>query len=143
MRGVDVNVLVYAHRSDTEDHPAFREWLDGARQSDEPLGVSDAVLAGFVRVVTHPRVFADPTPAAQAFAFAEAVRSCPAAVPLAPGGRHWGIFRRLCDTTAARGNHVPDAFLAALAIEANATWMTADRGFARYPGLRWAHPLER
>lgn len=143
MRGVDVNVLVYAHRSDTEDHRAFRAWLDDARQGEEPLAVSDMVLSGFIRVVTHPRVFADPTPAEQAWAFAEAIRSCPAAVQFAPGKRHWDIFRRLCVATGARGNQVPDAFLAALAIESNATWMTADRGFARYPGLRWAHPLDR
>ena len=142
MRGVDVNVLVYAHRSDSESHQAFRAWLDDARQGDEPLGASDTVLSGFVRVVTHPKVFADPTPAEHAWAFAEAVRTCPAAVRILPGRRHWGIFRRLCATTEARGNQVPDAFLAALAIESNATWMTADRGFARYPGLRWAHPLD-
>jgi toxin-antitoxin system PIN domain toxin len=143
LRGVDVNVLVYAHRSDAEDHDAFRTWLDTARQADEPLGVSDMVLSGFIRIVTHPRVFTDPTPAEQAWAFAEAVRSSPAAVRLAPGTRHWDIFRHLCVVTRARGNLVPDAFLAAVAIESNATWMTADRGFGRYPGLRWAHPLDQ
>ncbi len=143
MRSVDVNVLVYAHRSDAPDHEAFRAWLDGVRQGDEPLGVSDLVLSGFVRVVTHPRVFADPTPTELAWSFAAGVRASPATVRLAPGERHWDLFQRLCAATGARGNQVTDAYLAALAIEVNATWMTADRGFGRYPGLRWAHPLDR
>ena len=143
MQGVDVNILVYAHRSDTDHHQAYRDWLEEARQSDEPLALSDLVLSGFVRVVTHPKVLTDPPPTDQAGGVAGNVRTAPAAVPLTPGNRHWDIFRRLCATTGARGNHIPDAYLAALAVESNARWMTADRGFARYPGLRWAHPLDR
>ncbi len=105
--------------------------------------MSDLVLSGFVRVVTHPRVFADPTPTELAWSFAAGVRASPATVRLAPGERHRDLFQRLCAATGARGNQVTDAYLAALAIEVNATWMTADRGFGRYPGLRWAHPLDR
>jgi len=63
-------------------------------------------------------------------------------VVLIPGPRHWEIFARLCRKIGARGNRVPDAFLAALAIESGSEWMTADRGFARFPGLRWRHPLD-
>jgi predicted nucleic acid-binding protein len=61
----------------------------------------------------------------------------PGAVRVRPGSRHWGIFSRLCREVGARGNVVPDAFHAALAIEHGATWVTTDRGFARFPGLRW------
>jgi toxin-antitoxin system PIN domain toxin len=142
MRGVDVNLLVYAHRQDAERHQEFREWLEEARVGEEPLGLSDLVLSGFLRVVTHPRIFKEPTPLPEAMQFALAVRSSPAAVPLAPGPGHWAEFRRLCQQAGPRGNQVPDAYLAAMAIEAGATWMTADRGFARFPGLRWAHPLD-
>jgi len=63
-------------------------------------------------------------------------------VPVRPGARHWSIFRKLWHDASARGNLVPDAFLAALAIEQGATWVTTDRGFARFPGLRWRVPLE-
>ncbi len=59
---VDVNVLVYAHRRDAPDHARYQEWLELARSADEPLGLTDVVLSGFIRVVTHPRVFAEPTP---------------------------------------------------------------------------------
>jgi uncharacterized protein len=142
MRCVDVNVLVYAHREDTEDHERYRGWLEQARTGDEPLGVSSFVLSGFVRVVTHPKVFREPTPTAVALAFADAVSASPSALALAPGPRHWDIFKRLCTDHDVRGNLVPDAFLAALAIEAGGTWYSADRGFARFPTLRWRHPLD-
>jgi len=59
-----------------------------------------------------------------------------------PGGRHWDIFTRLCRNVSARGNLVPDAYLAALAIESGSELITTDRDFSRFPSLRWRHPLE-
>ncbi|MFN0089261.1 MAG: type II toxin-antitoxin system VapC family toxin [Acidimicrobiales bacterium] len=141
MLAVDVNVLVYAHRADAERHDEYRGWLESARSGDEPLGLSHQVLAGFVRVVTHPNVFYEPTPLPDALAFVDALTASPAAVPLVPGPRCWPLFRRLCADTEARGNAVPDAYLAALALEHGAVWVTADRGFARFPELRTRHPL--
>ena len=99
------------------------------------------MLSGFVRIVTHPRVFVDPTPPAEAIAFCEALRSQPNATILAPGPRHWTIFARLCAEVGARGNLVPDAYLAALAIESGSDWITTDRGFRRFDGLHLRHPL--
>ena len=103
--------------------------------------MSELVLSGFVRVVTHPRVFDPPDTVEAAFAFADAVRTQPIAVPLAPGDRHWQIFESLCRAADARGNMVPDAYLAALAIETGSEFITTDRDFSRFPGLRWRHPL--
>lgn len=133
----DVNVLVYAHREDSPHHQAAKAWLQSAAVGDEPLGLTDLVLSGFVRVVTHPKVFTTPTPISTALDFAEYVRSSPRTVRVEPGDRHWSIFRDLCRGGNAKGNLVPDAFLAALAIECGATWVTTDRGYARFPGLRW------
>jgi hypothetical protein len=62
-------------------------------------------------------------------------------VTLAPGERHWDIFQRLCREVNAKGNLIPDAYLAALAIESGSEWITTDRDYARFPGLRWRHPL--
>lgn len=138
---VDVNVLVYAHRPDAPDHDAYRSWLDAARRGSEPVGVPAIAASGFLRIVTHPRIFNDPTPLPIGLDFLEALRSSPAVVPVVPGERHWAIFTALCRDLGARGNVVPDAFLAAIAIEQNATWISADRGFGGYPGLRWRHPL--
>ncbi len=142
MRLADVNVLVYAFRADAPGHAAHRAWVESLVASDEAYGVSDHVLAGFLRVVTHPRVFRPPTPITRALAFARAFRSRPNAVPVAPGARHWDIFARLCRDTSARGNLVPDAWLAALAIESGCELITTDRDFGRFRGLRWRHPME-
>ncbi|HEY3119556.1 MAG TPA: type II toxin-antitoxin system VapC family toxin [Vicinamibacteria bacterium] len=137
----DVNVLVYAYRADAPGHRDYRRWLERLVLGEEAFGVSELVLSGFLRVVTHPHVFDPPTPVEDALAFADAVRLQPQAVRVAPGDRHWGIFARLCGGTAARGNLVADAYLAALAIESGCEWVTTDRDYSRFPGLRWRHPL--
>ncbi len=137
---IDVNILVYAHRQDVPNHSAWRRWLEGVMQSDEAYGMSDLVLSGFLRVVTHPRVFKTPTPMNQALAFARDVREQPNCLSIDPGARHWDIFTRLCRTAGARGNLVPDAYLAALAIESGCEWVTTDRDYSRFPGLRWRVP---
>ena len=142
MQLVDVNVLVYAYREDATGHAGFRTWLQDALESELPLGVSDLVLSGFMRIVTHPRVFDPPSPTEHAVDFAEAIRTRPNTVSIAPGPRHWTIFTRLCRQAGAKGNLVPDAYLAALAIESGSEWITTDRDYSRFPGLRWRHPLE-
>jgi toxin-antitoxin system PIN domain toxin len=137
----DVNILVYAHREDAPDHVCYRQWLEDVVNSDEAYGTADMVLAGFLRVVTHPRVFNPPSTLEAAMAFADVVRMQPNCVMIAPGARHWDIFARLCRSAGARGNLVPDAYLAALAIESGSEWVTTDRDYSRFPGLRWRHPL--
>lgn len=134
-------MLIYAFRDAAPDHVRYRAWLDTAITSQEPIGLSELVLSGFIRVATHPRVFSPPTPIEAALAFADALRSQPNAVLLSPGPRHWDIFTRLCRQSEAKGNLVPDAYLAALAIETGSEWITTDRDFSRFAGLRWRHPL--
>ena len=138
---LDVNVLVYAHREDTVDHAAYRSWLAEVILSDQAYGMADIVLSGFLRIVTHPKVFNPPSEFASALAFAEYIRHQPNCILVAPGPRHWEIFVRLCQNAGAKGNLVPDAFLAALAIESGSRWITTDRDFSRFPGLNWRHPL--
>ncbi|HEY3522852.1 MAG TPA: type II toxin-antitoxin system VapC family toxin [Candidatus Limnocylindrales bacterium] len=139
----DVNVYVHAFREAAPDHVRYREWLRAALAGDEPVGISELVLSGFVRVVTHPRVFDPPDSVDAALAFADAVRVQPASMPVAAAERHWSIFEDLCRAAGVKGNLVPDAYLAALAIESGAEFITADRDFARFPGLRWRHPLAK
>jgi len=142
MRLADVTVLVYAFRADAPGHAAHRAWVRSLIEGDEAYAASDHVLAGFLRVVTHPKVFLPPTPIGPALAFARAFRDRANAVLVTPGERHWAIFTKLCREADARGNRVPDAWLAALAIESGCELVTTDRDFARFPGLRWRHPLE-
>jgi uncharacterized protein len=142
MRLVDVNVLVAAFRDDATGHKVCRGLVEEMVYGPLPYGVSDLVLSGFLRVATHPRVFDPPAPLGEAMAFAQAYRSSDAAVVIAPGPRHWPIFSSLCRAARAKGNLVPDAYLAALAIEHGCEWISADRDFARFPGLRWRHPFD-
>lgn len=137
----DINILVYAHREDSINHPAFRKWLESVINSDQAYGMSDIVLSGFLRVVTHPRVFNPPSNMDQALEFVNDVRNQPNCVIIQPGLRHWGIFENLCKTAGVKGNLVPDAYLAALAIESGCEWITTDRDYARFPQLSWRHPL--
>jgi hypothetical protein len=138
----DVNVLVYAHRPAAPGHARFEKWLQNLLESETAFGVADLVLSGFVRLVTHPGLFPDTTPTETALRFVEEVRGSPNCIVLQPGDRHWGIFTQLCRKVGAKGNLVPDAFLAALAMEAGAELVTTDRNFARFPGLCWRHPLD-
>lgn len=137
----DVNVLVYSHRRDAVDHERYRDWLLGAMESELPFGVSALVLSALVRIVTHPRIFREPSSLAAALSFCADVRGRPGCVMISPGPGHWRIFSELCESVEARGNAVPDAYLAALAIESGCEWITTDRSFARFPGLRTRHPL--
>jgi toxin-antitoxin system PIN domain toxin len=138
---LDVNVLVYAHREDAPGHDAYRAYLEAQLAAPSPFGISELVLSGFLRIVTHPKVFQPPTPLSDALAFAEAVRGRPNCVIFSPGPQHWELFSHLCMATNAVGNAIPDAYHAALALETSSEWITTDRGFARFPSLRWRHPL--
>jgi uncharacterized protein len=129
-------VLIYAHREDVADHSRFRGWIEGIIAGREAYGVSDLVLSGFLRVVTHPRIFHPPTPLARAIEFCDFLREQPNAVHVRPGERHWEIFTSLCSQTRAGGNLIADAYLAALAIESGCEWITTDRDYSRFPGLR-------
>jgi toxin-antitoxin system PIN domain toxin len=142
MRCVDVNILVCAHRRDATRHEEYRAWLEDACDADEPLGLIDLVMSGFLRIVTHPRIYRSPTALDEAILFLDTLRNSDASIPLAPGDGHWPIFESLCTRVEATGNVIPDAFLAAIAIESGGTLITADRAFARFPGLRWQHPLD-
>jgi hypothetical protein len=137
----DVNVLIYAHRAEAPEHPAYARWLTETATGREPFGVSELVLASVVRIVTNPRVFKTPTPLQTALAFVRALLARPNAVRLRGGPRQFEIFDELCRVTNATGKLVADAYHAALAIEHGCEWVSTDADFGRFPGLRWRHPL--
>ena len=137
----DVNVLVYAHKTGAPRHREYRAWLERTLAEEAAYGVSGLVLQGFVRVVTLARLWDRPSTLDEALEFAQAVRGRPTAVSIEPGPRHWKIFTGLCRQAEVRGNLVPDAYLAALAIESGSEWITTDRDYARFAALRWRHPL--
>lgn len=138
---VDVNIIVYAGSKDSNDHVRYLEWLTNLVESNEPIGISDLVLCGAIRILTNSRIFKSPSTFDAAFAFVERIRALPQAVVIGPGPSHWSIFERLCRESNATGNLVTDAYFAALAIEHDCELITADRDFKRFAGLRWRHPF--
>jgi toxin-antitoxin system PIN domain toxin len=138
----DVNILVYASREDMPDHETFKNWLANTASSHHAYGISELAFSAYLRIVTNRAIFNEPTQLEVALTFVNALRDRRNSVIVSPGPRHWGIFVDLCRKVNAKGNIVPDAYLAALAIESGSDWITTDRGFARFPGLRWRHPLD-
>jgi uncharacterized protein len=137
----DVNVLLYAFRSDADEHDAHRVWLESVINGDTAYGMSPQVMASVIRLATHPRVFVRPDRLEDVLAFATTVLDQPHCQIIEPGRRHWRIFTALCHSAKAKGNLIQDAWLAALAIESGCEWITNDRDFARFEGLQWRTPL--
>jgi toxin-antitoxin system PIN domain toxin len=137
----DVNVLIYAFRSDAENHPQYKAWLEDAVNGPSAYGVAPQVLGSMVRICTHPRIFARPSSREDAFEFCRAILEQPNATVITPGERHWSIFELVCRQSKATGNLAQDAWFAALAIEAGAEWITTDRDYARFEGLTWRAPF--
>lgn len=138
----DVNILVYAYSSQSPDHHRYKQWLHSTINGREPYGIADVVCSGFLRIVTHPRIFDPPSTMDDALRFLGLLREQPNCVLIAPGESHWSIFTELCKSSSVRGNLVPDAYLAALAIESGSEWITTDGDYARFPGLRWRRPFD-
>ena len=132
----DVNVLLAGYRSDHTHHRLARRFLDEARASTVPIGLSDVALASVVRLATSSRVFVRPDPVDAVLDFVDVLLEPPAQL-LQVGSMHWTRFSDLCRHLQLRGNLVPDAYLAALALEQHAELVTFDRGFRRFPRLRW------
>jgi len=137
----DVNVLIYAFRRDLPQHAVCRPWLVAVVSGDARFGLSPLVLGAVVRITTNPRAFRTPSAIQEAFGFCEDLLGQPHCQIVEPGDRHWNIFRRLCIETDTRGSLVPDAWFAALAIEWGCEWITLDRDYARFPGLKWQVPM--
>lgn len=139
----DVNVLVYAFRAEADHHADYARWLNDIVAGDEDIGLVEPVLAGVVRVATNPRLTTRIAPTVAALAFVDALRSARRARDLAASDASWARLGMLAEhDRGIRGNLVPDAYLAAVALTHGGRIATADRGFARFPGLRWFDPLD-
>lgn len=138
---VDANLLIYAHVKSFEQHAAARQWLDEQINGVARVGLPWPSLLAFVRIVTNPRVFERPLGMARAWAQVQGWLGCPTVwVPL-PTPRHPEILGPLLHAATSRSNLVPDAHLAALAIEHGLVLCSTDADFTRFPNLRWQNPL--
>jgi len=136
----DVNVLVCAFRPDAAEHPRCNSWLQEVVDDEGRFGISPLSLGAVVRVTTNRRIWTAPSPIEDAFKFCDHLLAQPNCQIVEPGERHWGIFKRLCAESDIRGPLVADAWYAALAIEWGCQWVTLDRDYARFAGLKWRVP---
>jgi toxin-antitoxin system PIN domain toxin len=136
----DVNVLIYAFRKDVPQHAVNNSWLTGIVAGSARFGLSPLALGALVRITTNQRSYREPSTLAEAFTFCDYLRGQPNCQIVEPGERHWGIFQRLCTETETRGPRVTGAWFAALSIEWGCEWVTTDRDYARFSGLKWSVP---
>jgi toxin-antitoxin system PIN domain toxin len=137
----DVNVVIYAFRADSKDHVNYKTWLEDVINGPAAYGISPQILSSVVRICSHPRIFAQPSDIDELLEYCGILLGQPNATIIVPGDRHWTLFGKLCVDARATGNLVQDAWNAALAIEAGCEWITTDRDFARFPGLKWRSPF--
>ena len=138
---VDVNILVYAHINAAPQHDAAATWLDRQINGSSRVGLPWASLLGFLRLTTNPRVLERPLRMASAWEqVTDWLANETVWVP-APTERHTGILATLLGQAGVHGNLVPDAHLAALAIEHGLTLCSADSDFRRFAKLKWHNPL--
>ena len=136
----DVNVLVYAFRTDAERHRQSFDWLARVISSGEPFAINRLALSAMVRITTNRRIHKTPSSLEDAFGFCDDLLANENCRLIEPGPSHWNIFRKLCVETNTTGPTTTDAWYAALAIEHACEFITYDSDFARFPGLRWRRP---
>lgn len=138
---VDANLLVYAHVQSFVEHEAARRWLDGRLNGTARVGLPWPSLLAFLRLVTNPRVFERPESIVEAWKQVREWLAAESAWIPQPTERHAEILAAQLTVPGVQGNLVPDAHLAALAIEHGLELCTTDGDFARFSGLRWTNPL--
>jgi uncharacterized protein len=138
---IDANILIYARVSSFAQHQLARDWLDRQLNGVPRVGLPWASLLAFLRLVTNPRIFERPEPIADAWDQVLGWVTCETAWIPEPTERHVEVLAELIALPGVHGNLVPDAHLAALALEHGLTLCSTDGDFARFPGLRWLNPL--
>ena len=138
----DANLLLYAEDSLSLEHEPARRWWDACLSGSEPVLLSWPVINAFIRIATNPRLHERPLTLKEATDRVESWLQQPFVRVVSPTEFHWKIYQIQLRESAALGNLVSDAHLAALAIEHGATLFSTDRDFARFPSLKWRTPLE-
>ncbi|MFN0022839.1 MAG: type II toxin-antitoxin system VapC family toxin [Parvularculaceae bacterium] len=136
----DVNILIYAFRADVPEHLPSRRWLTALVEDNKPFAMSRLALSAVVRITTTVGIYRQPSSLDEVFSFCGVLAEQPNCRFVEPGEKHWAIFEDICRSTETRGKRVTDAWFAALAIEHGCEWVTLDRDYARFPGLRWRTP---
>jgi toxin-antitoxin system PIN domain toxin len=139
---LDANILLYAQDSTSPHHLAARGWIDKVFSGKETIGLPWQSVWAFLRISTNKQIYTAPLSMEQAIDVVEEWIELPQVQLMVPGGKHWGILKEMLLKGRVRGPQSTDGQLAAIAIEYGGILHTTDRGFARYPGLRWFNPLD-
>jgi toxin-antitoxin system PIN domain toxin len=139
---LDANLLIYSYNRGSSHHAGARAWLEDTLSSIEVVGLPWQAVSAFLRVMTNPKLPAERFGLEQAARIVDLWLAHPNVQVLTPGVGYWPLFRRMVIEGRAAGPRVSDAEIAALTMEYGGVLCTADRDFARFPGLRWKNPLE-
>jgi uncharacterized protein len=137
----DVNLLVYAYNSADPQHRAAKDWWEGCLNGTRPVGLPWVVAAGYIRLMTHPRVLREPLTTAQAVGHVQSWLGQPCLLVIEPGKQFPDRFFQFLTELGTAANLTTDAYLAALTLEHQAELHSCDTDFARFKGLRWRNPL--
>ena len=140
---VDANLLLYAEDSRSPHHSRARSWWDGHLSGVDPVGLCWLVINAFIRIGTNPRVFEHPLSLDQAISRVQSWIGQPCTRLIHPTERHWVVFQEMLTAGQASANLVPDAHLAALALEHGCELYSSDSDFSRFPRLKWRNPLKK
>jgi uncharacterized protein len=138
---IDANLLLYAGNQAAPEHERAGAWLDERLNGTAPVGLPWSAVLTFVRLATNPMVVRHPASPAEAWRQVEEWLGCPPVWMPVPGSDHRAIVGQFLRAPWMTSRLVPDAHLAALAIEHGLTLESADGDFARFPGLKWENPL--
>ena len=141
MKVVDLNVLLYVVNENAAHHRALLTWWEDAVNGDESVGLPWAVLLGFIRMATNPKIFPHPLDPATAISKIGSWLALPNIYVAREKDGHWEILRTMLIESGTAGNLTTDAHLAALAISHGAVLVSCDSDFARFRGLRWENPI--
>ena len=138
---IDANLLIYASDSSLSQHERTRSWLDEQLSGTAPVGLPWQSLLAYLRITTNPRSITRPQKMSDAWTQVREWLACEPAWTPEPSEHHSKTMRELCESASVFGDLVPDAHLAALALDHGLTLCSADTDFARFPTLRWFNPL--
>ena len=138
---VDANLLIYSYDTDSAHHAKSRAWVEHVFSDVEPVGLPWQTVSAFLRVTTNRRLPGSRLTVEQAVHIVEEWLEQPNVRIIVAGDEHWSLLKRMIVEGRASGPLVSDAELVALTVEYGGVLHTADRDFARFPGLRWKNPL--
>jgi toxin-antitoxin system PIN domain toxin len=138
---LDANILLYAYDTAAPGHARARAWVEHMFSGTEPVALPWQSIAAFLRIMTNSRLPGERFTPSEAVVIVNGWLEQPCVQALAPGERHWALFRQMFVEGQAAGPLASDAHLAALTMEYGGVLHTTDRDFARFPDLRWTNPL--